>query len=299
MKHKKVFKNILSTMILSTMAVMIAPVKATPINTNVVAVVDESGSMSTEHGWLGMMITSLDAALLAAAAGDSFSATYGLTGYGASGSGGHAVAGHQHTVGGGQLGSAAQFDTATGGLVLTGAHEDGLQAIDYALTSYTYTGGAVKNIILVTDEDSDGSFGVVNAATSLSSAAALLNAIINVSFECGNGNTALGMTTSLGYEADGSGGFSTCTGATATTGAGSSIADYVNLALDTGGAAWDLNQLRAGGLTATSFTNAFVDIKVEEIINVPAPTTVAFLGLGVLSMGMLRRQIKSNMENLV
>ncbi|CED59109.1 Putative uncharacterized protein [Moritella viscosa] len=299
MKHKKIFKNILSTMILSTMAVMIAPVKATPINTNVVAVVDESGSMSTEHGWLGMMITSLDAALLAAAAGDSFSATYGLTGYGASGSGGHAVAGHQHTVGGGQLGSAAQFDTATGGLVLTGAHEDGLQAIDYALTSYTYTGGAVKNIILVTDEDSDGSFGVVNAATSLSSAAALLNAIINVSFECGNGNTALGMTTSLGYEADGSGGFSTCTGATATTGTGTSIADYVNLALDTGGAAWDLNQLRAGGLTATSFTNAFVDIKVEEIINVPAPTTVAFLGLGVLSMGMLRRQIKSNMENLV
>lgn len=49
-------------------------------------------------------------------------------------------------------------------------------------------------------------------------------------------------------------------------GFGNDLDDYINMAIATGGATWDLNQLRAGGLTATSFTKAFVDLKVQEII---------------------------------
>ena len=37
------------------------------------------------------------------------------------------------------------------------------------------------------------------------------------------------------------------------------------LAHDLGGAAWDLNLLRDGGLSAESFTAAFIEIKVQEI----------------------------------
>lgn len=299
MKHNKVFKSILSTMVLSTMTVMVTPAQATPIDTKVVAVVDESGSMSTEHAWLPGMITSLNAALVAEAGADSFSASYGLTGFGASS--GHGTPGHKHSVGGSDFGTAPEFGTAAGGLITSGGTEDGHEAIDFALDNYAY-GNSVKNLILVTDEDSDNNnspSNVTTVAANLASKSALLNAVINVSFRCGDGSTALGMTSTMGYKADGSGGFTTCTGASAISGSGSSIADYVNLALNSGGAAWDLNQLRAGGLTASSFTNAFVDIKVEEIItHVPEPTTVAFLGLGVLSMGMLRRQKKSNTDNL-
>ncbi|HEX4975550.1 MAG TPA: PEP-CTERM sorting domain-containing protein, partial [Pseudomonadales bacterium] len=108
--------------------------------------------------------------------------------------------------------------------------------------------------------------------------------------------TALGMAGGgTGYKADGLGGYTTCTGATASSGFGTTIADYVNLALATGGAAWDLNQLRAGGKTAVSFTNAFVDLKVIEIQKqvVSEPSSVALIGLGLAGLLAARRRAKS------
>ncbi len=64
------------------------------------------------------------------------------------------------------------------------------------------------------------------------------------------------------------------------------------MALGTGGAAWDLRLLRAGGLTAESFTNAFVDIKVEEtiIVQTPEPSGLALVGLGLIGLGFARRK---------
>ena len=60
--------------------------------------------------------------------------------------------------------------------------------------------------------------------------------------------------------------------------------DYVDLALNSGGAAWNLNILRSGGTNADSFTASFVDTKVQEIteqppVSVPEPGTLALLGL--------------------
>ena len=87
----------------------------------------------------------------------------------------------------------------------------------------------------------------------------------------------------------------------AVSGFGSTIADYVDLAWATNGAAWDLNWLRAGGDTATSFTNAFVDVKVTEImkptgggVKVPEPGTVlGLVGIGAFGIdSTLKRKHK-------
>ena len=66
---------------------------------------------------------------------------------------------------------------------------------------------------------------------------------------------------------DGNGGFTRCDGAYATSGSGRTVDDYVDLALENGGAAWDLAFLRSGGTNAESFTKALLDIKVEEILS--------------------------------
>jgi len=261
---------------------------------DVVTIVDESGSMSGEHAWLGGMINTLDTALgnLNPAISPN---NYGLVGFG--GSSTHRP-GHQHDVGGAgsQFGSASQFNTAVSTLVLNGGFEDGYSGINTA-NGYAFRPGAARNYILVTDEDRDNGNSSLNYSgmlSSMTSTKTLLNAVVNASFVCGDGSSALGIDShGNGYQVDGSGGFTTCSGASATSGFGTTIADYVNLALATGGAAWNLNVLRSGGTNADSFTKAFIDIKVREITNqtgnVPEPTTLALLGLGWMGFRLRRK----------
>jgi len=70
--------------------------------------------------------------------------------------------------------------------------------------------------------------------------------------------------------------------------AGTSREDYAVLAWDFGGVAWNLNELRAGGQSATAFSNAFIDVKIQEIITAtsiptqmpsPSPTAIPTPGL--------------------
>ncbi|MEF8793379.1 hypothetical protein [Thiohalorhabdus sp.] len=269
---------------------------AVPTEADVATIVDESGSMDTEQGWLPGMISDLEAGLTGAGVGTApDSNRYAKVGFG-----GHDDssrpddAPHKHQEGDSDWFGSGSYDND---FFTSGSDEDGYDGIDFFFDNYSLRPGAATNLILATDEDrdvEDASLTKSGIKSQLNGNNALLNAVVDASFECDDGSAALGKDASgTGYVADGSGGFTTCSGATNTGGDGSTESDYVDLALSIGGAAWDLNQLRAGGDTATSFTNAFVDIKVQEIQQqeptpAPAPAPLALAGIGLAAMGAAR-----------
>lgn len=269
---------------------------ATNTTADVVVVMDESGSMSGEQAWMATTISLLDNGLVTAGLTGN---RYGLVGFGASATTAGADLVRQVNVGGGQFGTPAEFATASGVLVTNGGTEDGYAGINLA-NGYSFRTGAARNYILVTDEDRDNtnnSLTYANMLASLTSTGSLLNAVVNATFECGDGSSALGMTADgTGYKANGSGGFTTCSGASFVSGAGTTKVNYVDLALASGGAAWNLNILRNGGLGAESFTNAFIDVKVQEIVTqppaIPEPSTYAMMLGGLGLVGWLARRRK-------
>lgn len=260
---------------------------------DVIVVVDESGSMSGEHNWLAGMITSLETRLVGAGVGSGADANrYSLVGFGGGGVGnsGRTLAG---------FGNTAAFGTATSSLVTTGSLEDGYAGVNYAFSTFagSFRSGAAVNVILVTDEDRDNSNGALTLASIdalLGRYNALLNVVVNNPFSGGNplAPDALGVSYgNLAYFANGSGGFTSDGPAVVGDGAGTTEVDYVQLALGSGGAAWDLNLLRSGGTNAQSFTEAFIDIKVGEIVRqppsdgggaVPEPSTYGLMGAAAL-----------------
>lgn len=267
---------------------------------DVVFIVDESGSMSGEHAWLSTLITGangLDAKLATAGVTDR---KYWLIGYGGGGAGNNG-----RSVGTCSLAGcdATTFSTSTSSLVTSGSTEDGYAGMNFALSSAGLRTGSARNFILVTDEDRDSSGGPGAAAiqSSLQSAGVVLNVVVNASFgKTGFTGSVIGIDdTGIAYTADGSGGYGTQPATfDVTTDAGNTEADYVDLMRALNGAAWDINILRSGGLAAQSFTAAFTDIKVQEIIappppppsDVPAPASLALFGAALASMGWARRR---------
>ncbi|OJH33810.1 putative Ig domain-containing protein [Cystobacter ferrugineus] len=231
---------------------------------DVVVVVDESGSMSGEHEWLADFAAPLEAHLMTNGVGDgAVPNRYGLLAYD--------PVPLPINVGTEPMGDYRQFITASAQLRLRGSGtEDGWRAVHHAVTQYPLRETAARNIILVTDEDRDNTDASITYASLLAemqAGKAVLNAVVNARFKCGDGSAALGLGQhSVGYKADGRGGFQTCLNASAYGGDGNTIGDYVKLALETGGAAWDIEVLRDGGRVAQSFTNALLKIKVQEIL---------------------------------
>jgi hypothetical protein len=297
-------KRKLSLLLAAALAISTSFTARSATTADLIFVVDESGSMGGEHAWLGSMVSSLDSALVTAGVTGN---TYSLVGFG-NGSGGNFGAGN---LGRTLLnaGTAGQFATATGSLQLTGGFEDGYSGINYALSAISTRSGAALNVILVTDEDRDNGNNALTFTSiknAINTRGGLLNGVLNLSL---NGGTAIGHAdnplspnvgpATVAYFPNGTGGFTTAAATTA-VGAGTTIADYYNLALQTGGsgvsgAAWDLNKLRAGGNTAASFTAAFVDAKVQEIIIQPGVPdggmTFLLIGIGFAAVLGLRRRL--------
>lgn len=290
------FSTIIATPVVALGLAVATPAQATPA-ADVIFVVDESGSMSGEHSWLGSMISSLESGLLSAGIGTSTDKNrYGLVGFGSSASGhGTSQGPHQHNVGGGQFGTAAEFGTATSGLIASGSFEDGWQAIMHALSysSIRTAPDVALNIVLVTDEDRDNGSSDTYASTlaALNNAGGILNAVIDAPITKSGNPNAIGLDSDgNALVADGSGGYTSESGYTVTN--NQSKLDYADMAFATGGASWDLNILRLGGNNAISFTDAFVDVKVSEIEEVvlPAPGMLLIFGAGVVALGYMRRR---------
>ena len=260
---------------------------------NVVFIVDESGSMAGEQAFLSSTVGKLDAALAAAGVTDR---SYGVVGYG---NGGFTT--NLGRVVGSGLTDAATAATNLGSLGTGGFFEDGYSGIDFAIKAFNYTAGAAINFILVTDEDRDdgnAALTFTSIKNAMTSRNILLNAVVNAQFSSNGTGAVLGVdSTGEAYIANGTGGFTTATGGTNTSSAGTTDVDYVQLANATGGAAWNLNFIDAGGTNLDSFTNAFVDIKVREIITqpptggeVPLPAAGWLLLAAVGGLGVAKRR---------
>lgn len=266
-------KKLLASSLVSVAALfgMTGQAKAV-IVTDIIMMVDESGSMGNVQANLRNNI-GLFASILSAGGID---ARYGLVGYG------NSQVRPRMLV---DLTTPAAFATAAQNLLINGGTEPGysatafaLNAIDGQSTLFSFRANALKNLILFTDEPSNGDncngCQTGGNSTTLADADALLTAN-NALFNAVLRNT-------------------------------STIASYQSLYTNHGGNLYDLNGLNTTNqAVVTTFVNAFAASKLQEIQDfctrnpndpacqtngVPEPGTLALLGLSVLGFRLAQRR---------
>jgi len=247
---------------------------ASQVAADVIFVVDESGSMEGEQAWIREEVQVLDRMLKEKGVGSGTRRNlFALVGF--SRNNPDDIFGITLT----DLASSSDFVEVARSLVVTGTAEDGYAAIDYALSNIATRSDTARQIILVTDADRrnlrfDLNRDVIEQR--LRNRGFTLNVVVNQGFAINeqDGVFALGLTRTSGYVLDPlmSRLYSTVSAGDVTLSSmvsfGSTAQDYVTLALNLGGAAWDLNQLREGGTFARAFVNVFSDVKVEEMMTV-------------------------------
>lgn len=240
---------------------------AAVIKTDIVMIVDESGSMGGVQANLRNNI-GLFASILSAGGVD---ANYALVGYGSSADSFRMLTDFTDSSG---------FSSAATNLVASGSDEDAFDAIAYALNSYapevssfSFRGDAVKNLIIFTDEpDRNGVLGFGDADALLTANNALFNAVLS------------GTDT---------------------------INSIGPLATNHGGNVFDLDALNSSDQQVVEdFVTAFANVKLQETLDfcdlnptdpaclgskpVSAPSTLAMFGLSLLGCTVLRRRVKAS-----
>ncbi len=242
------------------------------ILTDVIMIVDESGSMGNIQTNLRNNI-GLFASILSAG---GVSANFGLVGYGDG-----SVVPRMVT----DLTDAASFATAAQGLKINGGTEPGYTASAFALNAldgqssvFSYRSNAIKNLIIFTDEPSNGDTvprgtvgGLAVTKTIVDGLLTDSNALYNAVISGGSTNTS-----------------------------------YASLATGHSGQVFNLNDLNTTDQSVvTAFVTAFANAKLKETIDfctafpndpacqntdVPEPGILALLGMGMFGIGWARRR---------
>ena len=239
---------------------------------DVVLVVDESGSMETEHKWIVNMTEMLDRTLQRLKIGDSNSNRFGILGFGSSQEDG--IRGRVLRHGEKDLVDASEIELLTQMLKTSGRQEDGYLALKLAYDEFSFRNGTIKLFILITDEERDVLDTGLNRANILNLLEekddSILNTVVSEGFEGAHGIPAIGID-SIGqayvYDPLLPNFFRLLPGARPIKDSAYSTTneDYTELALLANGSAWNLNLLRQGGPVATAFTKAFVRVTIREV----------------------------------
>ena len=234
--------------------VLIAPADNSTRAADIVLIVDESGSMTTEHAWIPGMVSLLDEALREVNIGVELLNQFGLVGFGDDCNSQNSSLGRVLTTAGNEdFTTSANVSQFTCDLTTSGRREDGYSAIRVALDSYEFR-QAARQFILISDEDRDvldDSLTRDDIETMLESSGIILNAAISEEFS-GDAFRALGIDRNMNayiYDPSAPSLFRVVSqsGAPVPDSAyGSTNTDYTQLALGLGGAAWDLSSLRQG-----------------------------------------------------
>eukprot|EP00117_Sycon_ciliatum_P039828 scpid16353/ scgid29370/ CUB and sushi domain-containing protein 3; CUB and sushi multiple domains protein 3 len=257
------------------------------VATDIIIAVDESSSMGIYHAWLAGTIGQLEESLVNDGIGSSpeLRNQYSLVGFGRDELANGDISGVLPHAFKNAQGSACfnigDYYAANSELQEGGNIEDGYLAIKYALQNLTDNSGrnclrlgqqnVATNLIFITDEERDifsphGSDLTRSAIKRLvRRSGAILNVVVDQEFFCDT-ERAFGLDSEqIGYVVRQGGTYSNCTLGSPGTGYLTTRRDYTSVALELGGAAWDIKILRTGGPVGTSFTNAFLKVKTKEV----------------------------------